>query len=241
MAHALYVIHGSHPCACAEKALQLKGQPYRVVEWPPALHVPGQWWRFRRLTVPGLVLGSGEQVVGSRAIVHRLDQLVPEPPLLPADPALRTRVEDAERWGDAVLQPAVRRFAWVGFLARPDAFTSYAEGSRLPLPRRLLPAIVPPLARVAATRNKATRERARADLAALPSQLDQIDHWIAEGVLGGEQPNAADLQIGSSLRLLATFADVRPLLAGRPCADLGHKLFPVYPGELPAGALPVAA
>jgi len=57
----------------------------------------------------------------------------------------------------------------------------------------------------------------------------------------GEQPNAADLQIGSSLRLLATFADVRPLLAGRPCADLGHKLFPVYPGELPAGALPVAA
>jgi glutathione S-transferase len=59
MAHTLYVIHGSHPCVCAERALQLKGQPYRIVELPPALHVPAQWLRFRKTTVPALVLGSG--------------------------------------------------------------------------------------------------------------------------------------------------------------------------------------
>jgi hypothetical protein len=32
----------------------------------------------------------------------------------------------------------------------------------------------------------------RRDLAALPGILQRIDDWIAEGVIGGEQPNAAD-------------------------------------------------
>ena len=54
-----------------------------------------------------------------------------------------------------------------------------------------------------ALKNKARDESARADLAALPGQLDRIDAWIADGLLGGEQPNAADLQIGSTIRLLA--------------------------------------
>jgi glutathione S-transferase len=239
--HTLYVIHGSHPCVTAERALQLKRQPYRVVEYPPAFHVPLQWRRFRRTTVPGLVLGSGEQVVGSRAIVHRLDALVPDPPLLPADATARARVEEAERWGDKVLQPLARRLAWAGFVARPDAFASYAVGSRLPLPARLLPLIVPPLARVASRRNRATVAQARADLAALPGHLDRVDGWIAEGVLGGEQPNAADLQIASSLRLLGTFADVRPLLEDRPCWPVAQRLFPQYAGDMPASALPAAA
>ena len=53
-----------------------------------------------------------------------------------------------------------------------------------------------------ARRNKATDDSARADLDALPGQLDRVDTWIADGLLGGEQPNAADLQIGSTIRLL---------------------------------------
>ncbi len=36
----------------------------------------------------------------------------------------------------------------------------------------------------------------RADLAALPAMLQRIDDWIADGVLGGDEPNAADYQIG---------------------------------------------
>ena len=42
----------------------------------------------------------------------------------------------------------------------------------------------------------------RADLAALPGLLDQVDAYIADGVLGGDQPNAADLQIAPTIRLL---------------------------------------
>jgi glutathione S-transferase len=235
--HTLYVIHGSHPCICAERALQLKGQSYRVHEMAPALHVPEQWLRFRKTTVPALVLGSGERIVGSRAIVHRLDELVPEPRLLPRDPAERARVEAAEQWGDDVLQPLARRLFWVGIQARPDAIASYAEGSKLPVPGPVRKLITPGIARIAGWRNRASAAGAREDVAALPGHLDQVDAWIAEGVLGGPDPNAADLQIAPSLRMLSTFADVRPLMEGRPCLALALRLFPAYAGHQPAGSL----
>lgn len=240
MPHVLYAIHGSHPCICAERALQLKGQPYRIHEMAPALHVPEQWLRFRRTTVPALVLGSGERIVGSRAIVHRLDELVPEPALLPADAAARAHVEDAERWGDAVLQPLVRRLFWVGILAAPQAIGSYAEGSRLPLPAPARALVTPLVSRLAARRNRASGARAHEDLAALPAHLDRVDAWIADGVMGGEDPNAADLQIATALRVLSTFDDVRPAMAGRPCLALALRMFPAYAGHMPAGSLPDA-
>jgi glutathione S-transferase len=239
MPHTLYVIHGSHPCITAERALQLKGQPYRLHEMAPAMHVPEVWLRFRATHVPALRLGSGEQVVGSRAIVHRLDQLVPEPRLLPQDPALRDRVVEAERWGDEVLQSVPRRLVWTGVCARPDALPSYAEGSRLPLPGFVQRLAAPRIARVARWRNRGGGAAARKDLAALPAQLDQVDAWIAEGVLGGAEPNAADLQIAPSISLLATMDDLKPLLDGHPCLALARRLFPSRPGHLPAGALPV--
>ncbi|MGB2712472.1 MAG: glutathione S-transferase family protein [Conexibacter sp.] len=238
MPHTLYIIHGSHPCVAAERALQLKGQPYRIHEMAPTLHVPEQWLRFRKTTVPALVLGSGERIVGSRAIVHRLDELVPEPPLLPQDAAARTLVEEAERWGDEVLQPIARRLFWTGLRACPDALGSYAEGSKLPVPAPLRKLITPVMSRLAAARNKASAAQARADLAELPGQLDRVDGWIAEGILGGEQLNAADLQIGPSLRMLATFGDVRPQMEGRPCLALSQRVVPEYTGYMPVGALP---
>jgi glutathione S-transferase len=239
MPHTLYVIHGSHPCLCAERALQLKGQPYRTHEMAPAMHLPEQWLRFRKITVPVLVLGNGEQVVGSRAIVHRLDELVPEPRLLPTDAADRARVEEAERWGDEALQASARRLFYVGLGARPDAIDSYAEGSRLPVPRPVRKLVTPLIGRAARFRHRAGLARAREDLAALPAQLDRIDAWIADGVMGGAEPNAADLQIAPSLRLLSTYGDVRPLMEGRPSLALALRLFPAYAGHMPAGALPV--
>jgi glutathione S-transferase len=235
--HTLYVIHGSHPCATVKRALDLKGQPYRIVEYAPMMHVPLLWRRFRHARVPAMVLGNGEQVAGSRAIVHRLDELVPTPPLFPAEPAARARVEEAERWGDEVLQETPRRLFWAGIVKRPDAIASYGEGSKLPLPAFLQRLVTPPIARLAVAWDKAGEAGARRELAQLPSHLDRVDGWIADGTIGGEQPNAADLQIATSIRFLGTFADVRPQLEGRPCWALAQRLFPSYAGELPAGTL----
>lgn len=136
-----------------------------------------------------------------------------------------------------MLQPIARRLFWFGICNRPDALASYAEGSKLPVPAAIRRLIVPTMSRLGARRNKATAAQCRADLADVPGHLDRVDAWIAEGVLGGEQLNVADLQIGPSLRMLATFGDVRPWLKGRPCLALAQRVVPTYTGFMPAGAL----
>jgi glutathione S-transferase len=73
---------------------------------------------------------------------------------------------------------------------------------------------------------------------ALPGLLDPVDALIADGVLGGEDPNAADLQIGSTLAVLRMAGDVRPLIDARPAAQLATRFFDERPGRIPAGAFP---
>jgi glutathione S-transferase len=235
----LYVLPGSHPCAVVEVAMQMKSIPFERVDLLPGSQVLIGPLRYGGSTVPGLRI-DGERLVGSRAILRRLDELVPDPALLPAPgTSSYAQVLDAERWGDEVLQSMPRRVLYLAFLSRPEAMLSYAVDAKLPLPIGLMRPALPLTARLMAIKNKAREEAVRADLAALPSQLDRIDGWIADGLLGGEQPNAADLQIGSTIRLLLTVADVRPLIAGRPAAELA-RYFPPIVGEVPAGMLPAA-
>ena len=73
----------------------------------------------------------------------------------------------------------------------------------------------------------------RADLAALPAQLDRIDGWIADGTIGGTEPNAADYQLATSLRLLMTVEDVRPAIESRPCGEMAMRVVPDFPGRVP--------
>jgi glutathione S-transferase len=74
----------------------------------------------------------------------------------------------------------------------------------------------------------------RSDLERLPALLDRVDALIAEGTIGGEEPNAADLQIGSSLRALGALPQLAPLLDGRPAGELAQRMFPGYPRVPPA-------
>ena len=240
--HRLYVIHSSHPCETVKKALALKGMPYKTVELLMPTQPVLQKLRFGTRTVPALKLDGGEKISGSRAILRRLDELVPDPPLLPADDDARAAVLEAERWGDEVLQPAARRLVWSALKRRPDAIPSFQEASQLPrLPRPAVRLVAPAVVAIERAMNKAADETVRADLRALPALLDRIDAWILDGTLAGAQaPNAADLQIASSVRLLSTIGDLRPLLAGRPCEALALALFEDFPGDVPAGALPAA-
>jgi glutathione S-transferase len=233
----LYTIPGSHPCAAVEAALALKSIPYDRVELMPLSQLMIGPLRYGGTTVPGMRIGA-ERVVGSRSIMRRLDVLAPEPPLLP-DPGSSQypRVLEAERWGDEVFQSVPRRLIDAAFLRNAHAMESYAAGAKLPLPVSLMRPAMPLTAKLMAMRNKASDENARADLAALPAQLEQVDEWIGEGLLGGELPNAADLQIGSTIRLLMSLGDIRPLVSGHRAAEL-TRYFPPLAGEVPAGVLP---
>jgi glutathione S-transferase len=115
---------------------------------------------------------------------------------------------------------------------------AYLEGARLPLPVGMAMLGAPLVLRAAVRLNGASDENVRADLMHLDSHLERVDDWIADGVLGAEQANAADLQVGSSIRLMQTLGDVAPRLDGRPVGELARRWFPDYPGFTPALSLP---
>ena len=220
--------------------MQLKGVGYRRVELIPVAHRLVQQLRFGGATVPALMFADGTRVLGSRPIMRALEARAPEPRLFPADEAARARVERAEEWGDEVLQPLARRIVWASLRRKPEAVMSYTDGARLPVPRPLARLTAPLTARAAQYANHASDGSVRADLIGLERHLERIEGWIADGVLGGAEPNAADLQIGAGVALLGTFDDLAPQLSGRPAMELARRWFPRYPGHTPAGALPAA-
>jgi glutathione S-transferase len=234
----LYVVHGSHPCAAVQRALEMKGLAFRRIELPPPLHAPLQRIRFGSRTVPAMRLEGGEKVSGSRPILKRLDELAPEPPLWPADSEARALVERAEEWGDEVWQPIARRLLWGAVRQCPEALVSYSEGSRIRLPEPAIRVAARAIVRAEIALNGASDGAVRADLRNLPRHLDRIDRWLAEGVIGGLRANAADLQIATTSRLLLTIGDVAPFLSGRPAEAHARDLFGTQAGSVPRGVLP---
>src|SRR3954465_2844181 len=246
----LYVVHGSHPCAAVERALELKGLEYRRIELPPPLHAPIQRVLSVARTVPSIRLDGGEKLSGSRAILKRLEELAPQPALWPPDGERRALVERAEEWGDEVWQPIARRLLWGTLRRCPEALVSYSGGSSIPLPAPAIRAGARAMIRAEIALNKASDGAVRADLRNLPRHLDRTDRWIAEGALAPgarcvaacglgagapDRPNAGDLQIATTSRLLMTIGDVAPFFAGRPAERHARELFGDQPGSTPRG------
>jgi glutathione S-transferase len=238
MAVRLYAVPASHPSAAAERALALKGADYERIDLVTVLHKPMQRVRFGGWSVPSAIFDDGTKVLGSRQIMRALDERYPEPPLYPADKDARAYVERAEQWGEEVLQPLARRVTWAALRRAPHSMRSYLAGAKLPLPEGMAMLGAPLVLRTAVRINGASDENVRADLMHLDSHLERADDWIGDGVLGGEQANAADLQIGASIRLMQTLADLAPRLDARPVGELARRWFPDYPGSTPALSLP---
>jgi glutathione S-transferase len=236
----LYVIHGSHACRAAMLMLAYKQIEYRLVTLPTGAHplllrtrgfaghatpirkVDGRAHRSlaaldRMGTVPALRCGS-ERVQTNRAIARWLERVQPEPPLFPGDPQRRAAVEAAEEWGDQSFQMAARRITLLGGQRGLEALRDHANdgrlGALLAKGERLRKINNQVAARVVF---KADGEQAERELLAeLPGMLDTIDAWIADGVLGGPELNAADFMIAPSLALIAYRLDLREQIEARP-------------------------
>lgn len=231
------VLHGlppSHPSRAAEAAIRLKGLEFERAEVEAGRHneqmeaIYGAGHR----TVPGMLV-DGEPVHGSRAIFARLDEIVADPPLYPEPIAAAVRA--ADRWGDEELQDLGRRLPWGALHFRPEAIGTFGGGEPLD-PAGTDFAIR--LTRGMWKYHGISAERLAVDLAGLPAKLETIDELAADGVIGGDPANAADLQIGSTIRVLLTLGDLTPLLAGRAGERIAMRWFGDYPGHVPAGALP---
>jgi glutathione S-transferase len=246
--YRLYVIPGSHACRSAMLMLEHKQLPYRRVEVTTLLHPlavrlhgfdaggetrtagSGRPLALRvgdhLGTVPALA-ANGDRISTNHGIARFLDERHPEPPLFPADPEQRARVEEAESWANDGLQMVARRILLPVALRDPSAASEAAAHGRLghllyrqAAARRL---ILPMIGRVVFNVGSATE---REMLDELPAMLDRIDGWIAGGVLGGPQLNAADFMVAPSLALILYRPDVEPLFAGRPALRLVDRLLP---------------
>jgi glutathione S-transferase len=230
----LYWFPISHPAQAARLMLERKRIEYRTVNLLPGMHpMLVRLAGFRGTTVPALRL-DGRRVQGSRAISRALDEIEPDPPLFPRDEAGRRAVEEAEAWGERELQPIPRRiFRWWLSSNREARAWFAAEVVHVPAPR-LMAVVNAPVARALARKSGAYADRVRADVAALTAKLDHVDELIAAGAIGGEEPNAADYQIGTSVGALMAFEDLRPLIEPRPAADLARRLLPPFAGPVPS-------
>jgi len=215
----------------AAAALRLKGLEYETVSLTPGEHVAKmqEIYGEGNSTVPGLLV-DGEPVHGSRAILARLEQLAPEPVLYPSE-----AVREAERWGDVELQDLGRRLPWGALHFRPEAMGTFGGGE--PLDGAGTDFAIG-YVHGSWRYHKITAARLQEDLARLGAKLAHVEQLAQDGTIGGERPNAADLQIGATLRVLLTLEDLLPLLEGGAGERIARAQFPDYPGTVPAGAFP---
>jgi glutathione S-transferase len=236
MGITLYGTPPSPPSHSARLMLEHKGLEHRIVWllpglWPALLRTRG----FRGGTVPAIKI-DGRRLQGSRVISRALEEAKPEPALFPADPERRREVEDAERWGDEVLQDVPRRIVrWIS-VHRPESRVMIARDVGVPLPR-FAAWINAPSARHLARKVDADGQVERA-IAQVPEVLGNVDELISRGVIGGDQPNAADFQIATSVRALLTVEDLRPVTERRPAAELAMRFLPEFGITFPTGMLP---
>jgi glutathione S-transferase len=227
----LYGLSVSHPSHSVRLMLERKGIDHRIANLQPGLHpIALRFAGFRGGTVPALRI-DGRRIQGSLRISRALDRLQPEPALFPAEG--REAIEEAEFWGERDFQPVPRRIYRWGLGRRADLRRGLAEIS--PLPGAGLQAIAnQPLARLFAAMIGADDATVERDVSELPRKLDHVDGLIAAGVIGTGEPNAADFQISPTVRVLLSFADLRPLIEGRPAEAMARRLIPEWPAEVPS-------
>jgi glutathione S-transferase len=212
-------------------ALELKGLEYERIDFPHAerLERMEEIYGEGNSTVPGLLIDE-QPVHGSRAILARLEAIAPEPTLFPSE-----QVREAERWGDEELQDLGRCLPWGALYFRPEAMGTFAGGEPLDGPGT---DFAIKFVRATWRYHGITAARLHDDLARLPAKLAHIEALAEDGTLDGEQPNAADLQIASTIRVLMPLGDLGALLHGSAAERIALRFFPSYPGSVPQGAFP---
>ena len=156
-------------------------------------------------------------------IARALEQFVPEPPLF-----RRARRSRAPRRGrTACSRTACASSPATAIGKDKEAMATFLAGPVMGVPEGACATRCRCCGRVSCCRCAPPRRPRRACLEALPAQLDRVDALLAEGVIGGERPNAADFQIAPSVRLMLCFDQ---------CATTSTRAPPV---ATPAGSCPI--
>ncbi|QEY32920.1 glutathione S-transferase family protein [Synechococcus sp. RSCCF101] len=196
-------------CEKVRLVLRAKRLSFSVVEVTPGL---GQLDLFRlsgQRQVPVLV--DGERVISdSTTIALHLEETVPEPPLLPADPAQRAEVLLLEDWADTTLAQRAR-LALLQTMGRDPVLREALLPEVTPEPLRRAVGAIPAgwasdLGDVVAARERQLLMESLEQLAALTARRAH---------LVGATLSLADLAVAAQLSLLRFPASAGASLAGR--------------------------
>ena len=190
-------------------ALQAKGLSFREVEVTPGI---GQISLFRlsgQRQVPVLV--DGDDVVSdSSAICRYLEEMRPEPALIPADPKQRAQMQLIEDWADTTLAAAVRS-ALLQAAADDAQLREVLLPDDVPSPVRQLMSGLPG-GWLSSFGELLGQEQRASMLSSLCSVADGLD---PNGCLVGHAISLADLALAAQLSLLRFPASSGESLAGR--------------------------
>jgi glutathione S-transferase len=219
----LYTIPGSHACRSATLMLEHKGLGWRERRLPAGTQrMLMRAFGFPGRTVPAIKVNDS-LVQTNRRIARFLDELRPEPPLVPA--GREDEIEDAERFTDEILQPLARRLLFAA--ARRDLAEISQRGDDGRLGTLLAP-------------NRAQRRMVvrlgywffdvgtteKLDREALPGVLDHLDRLVARGSLNADSLTAADFETAPCIALLGYRRDLTELVASHPSWRLVQRLLP---------------
>jgi glutathione S-transferase len=223
----LFGLRGAPPSYTAELMLRHKGIEYERVNLFPTMSARALARQgFSGRTAPAMLL-NGRQVQTNRAIARALDELVPDPPLFPSDPEARAAVEEAERFGDEILQHATRRMTLWSLTQDRDSVNFHPTLGALPVPRFPKNARLRNLLMFRIFRHYGISKRVVGDDSrALPWMLDRLDDYVGAGVLNGPQLTAADYEIAPLVAMLLSHNSLKAEIAARPVAALANRVLP---------------
>jgi glutathione S-transferase len=199
----LWQIQISHYSEKARWALDHKGVDHVRRSPLPGMHIPIALLLTggAHPTFPVLEL-DGRRIGDSTAVIAALEERYPEPPLYPADPAVRARALALEDHFDEQLGPYIRRLAFYELIQEPEMFAELASQTA-PGPLAKVGGLSGAYARAyTSLRFGAGKgdgaEVARAKVAAA---MDRLDAELEAGgeYLAGDSFSVADLSVASLL------------------------------------------
>jgi len=230
----LHAVPFSHPCMTVRAGMEHKGLEWEEVMWQSGPHADQieEIYGTGRRTVPGILIGD-EPVHGSVAILEELERRIPENPLYPEP--IADAVSAAERWADLEFQDLGRSLSFGALRFRPESLGTFVGAGDLD------PAGIDFAMKSVYLTWKYmgfTAVQLAEELENLPGMIARIDELAAQGLIDGDEPTAADLQIASTARVLLTIADLHPVLEDSAAERIAMRYFADYPGLIKAGAFP---
>ncbi len=214
MTTTLHQFAYSHFNEKARWALDYKGVDHVRETYLPGPHAPS----IRKLsgqTQTPVLVRDNEVIAGSARIIDELERAVPEPPLYPHDPELRSAALQLQEQFDAEVGPAVRTMVFSVLVNDASYLVRMFGGSKNTLKRTLyratFPLARPMIAKANGVTSDANVQRARERTF---NALDDVaQRGQATGYLVGDTFSVADL---TAAALIAPISDVAHPDMSRP-------------------------